>query len=539
MSSKQIAQNILWLDPLQPLAAHEHAQLVSAGLAIRPIHMLEDLQSALADGQSLALVVRHDPAHQLLESALELMQRIGIALPVVCRIERRQLELAVQAMRQGAAHVVAFDDWTSESWQAAHESIQAAHTSAVQARLQAELQATVKAATASSAYKKSNAAHHTGATSKSTSAQRNVVYVDPVSRHLLALAQRVAQANVTALIEGPTGAGKEILARVLHESSQRAKGPFVGLNCAALPEQLIDDMLFGHEKGAFTGAQKDFKGLFEQAQGGTLFLDEIGEMPMHLQSKLLRVLQERLLTRLGSERQVPIDVRIIAATNKDLRVAITEREFREDLYFRISTFKLRVPPLRERKGDILPLVASLLLRHAPNAQAFTLSDEAQTQLLAYPWPGNVRELENVVQRAVVLCADQNIEAHHLMFDDAADLSMHLQDQTLTNPVNTASQYSQSSASVAPTTSAPTPVSRFGMPTEALRFPDTSNTEDNAAIATNLQDAVKTSEHQMILAAIQTTDSRMEAAAKLGISPRTLRYKLAKLKADNSNMAWAA
>jgi len=222
-----------------------------------------------------------------------------------------------------------------------------------------------------------------------------------------------------------------------------------------------------------------------------------------------------------------------------LRVAIAEREFREDLYFRISTFKLRVPPLRERKGDILPLVASLLLRHAPNAQAFTLSDEAQTQLLAYPWPGNVRELENVVQRAVVLCADQNIEAHHLMFDDAADLSMHLQDQTLSNPVNTASQYSQSSASVAPTTSAPTPVSRFGMPTEALRFPDTSNTEDNAAIATNLQDAVKTSEHQMILAAIQTTDSRMEAAAKLGISPRTLRYKLAKLKADNSNMAWAA
>jgi two-component system response regulator FlrC len=220
---------------------------------------------------------------------------------------------------------------------------------------------------------------------------------------------------------------------------------------------------------------------------------------------------------------VPIDVRIIAATNKDLRVAIAEREFREDLYFRISTFKLRVPPLRERKGDILPLVASLLLRHAPNAQAFTLSEEAQAQLLAYPWPGNVRELENVVQRAVVLCADQNIEAHHLMFDDAADLALHMQDQALEGPVNTA----------------PTPVSKFGMPTEALNFPDTSNAEENAAIATNLQEAVKSSEHQMILAAIQTTDSRMEAAAKLGISPRTLRYKLAKLKADNSNMAWAA
>jgi two-component system response regulator FlrC len=372
--------------------------------------------------------------------------------------------------------------------------------------------------------------------------QKSVVYVDPASRHLLALAQRVAQANVTALIEGPTGAGKEILARVLHESSKRARGPFVGLNCAALPEHLIDDMLFGHEKGAFTGAQKDFKGLFEQAQGGTLFLDEIGEMPMHLQSKLLRVLQERLLTRLGSERQVPIDVRIIAATNKDLRVAIAEREFREDLYFRISTFKLRVPPLRERKGDILPLVASLLVRHAPNAQEFTLSEEAQAQLLAYPWPGNVRELENVVQRAVVLCADQHIEAHHLMFDDAADLALHMGQETLTQAADTTTPSTAVASYAAPAAPAPAfgnAMSRMGMPTEALRFPDTSNTEDNAAIASNLQEAVKSSEHQMILAAIQTTDSRMEAAAKLGISPRTLRYKLAKLKADNGNMAWAA
>jgi two-component system response regulator FlrC len=279
-------------------------------------------------------------------------------------------------------------------------------------------------------------------------------------------------------------------------------------------------MLFGHEKGAFTGAQKDFKGLFEQAQGGTLFLDEIGEMPMHLQSKLLRVLQERLLTRLGSERQVPIDVRIIAATNKDLRAAIAEREFREDLYFRISTFKLRVPPLRERKGDILPLVASLLLRHTPNAQDFTLSEQAQAQLLAYPWPGNVRELENVVQRAVVLCADQHIEAHHLMFDDTADLALHMSNITPTAPTSTAVMHVSNS-------------------NEALPFPDTSNTDDNLAIASNLQEAVKSSEHQMILAAIQTTDSRMEAAAKLGISPRTLRYKLAKLKAENGNMAWAA
>jgi two-component system response regulator FlrC len=415
-------------------------------------------------------------------------------------------------MRQGAAHVLATDDWSDTSWQMAHQAIQALRLSSSAASMVARMAPTSEVVA-------------------TATPQKSVVYVDPVSRHLLALAQRVAQANVTALIEGPTGAGKEILARVLHESSKRARGPFVGLNCAALPEQLIDDMLFGHEKGAFTGAQKEFKGLFEQAQGGTLFLDEIGEMPLHLQAKLLRVLQERLLTRLGSERQVAIDVRIIAATNKDLRVAISDREFREDLYFRISTFKLRVPPLRERKGDILPLVASLLLRHAPNAQDFTLSDEAQAQLLAYPWPGNVRELENVVQRAVVLCSDQHIETHHLMFDDAADMNLHLSQEFIAGSTG-AETFNKSVTSMLP-------VSQLGMPNEALRFPDTSATEDNAVIASNLQEAVKTSEHQMILAAIQTTESRMEAAAKLGISPRTLRYKLAKLKADNSNLAWAA
>ena len=519
MSSLHIAQQVLWLDPIQPLDAPEHAQLTAAGLSVRCINTLDELQSALSHGQTLALVIRHDTTLDLLQSCQNLMLRAGCALPVVCRVDRRHLELAVQAMRQGAAHVLATDDWSATSWQMAHQAIQALRLSSSAASMVARMAPPSEVAAAAAP-------------------QKSVVYVDPASRHLLALAQRVAQANVTALIEGPTGAGKEILARVLHESSKRARGPFVGLNCAALPEQLIDDMLFGHEKGAFTGAQKEFKGLFEQAQGGTLFLDEIGEMPMHLQAKLLRVLQERLLTRLGSERQVAIDVRIIAATNKDLRVAIADREFREDLYFRISTFKLRVPPLRDRKGDILPLVASLLLRHAPNAQEFTLSDEAQTQLLAYPWPGNVRELENVVQRAVVLCSDQHIEVHHLMFDDTADMHMMGLSQELA-PVPVAEAIQSFNATRTGHATSATPVSQFGMPTEALRYPDTSNTEDNAFIGSNLQEAVKTSEHQMILAAIQNTESRMEAAAKLGISPRTLRYKLAKLKAENGAMAWAA
>lgn len=516
MSSIHTSKQVLWLDPVQSLDAPEHAQLNVAGLSVRNITTLDDLQSALSHGHTSALVIRLDSTIDLLQSCQRIIMRAGCSVPVVCRIDRRHLELAVQAMRQGAAHVLATDDWSTNSWQMAHQAIQALKLSSSAASMVARMAPPADAMPVQAA-------------------QKSVVYVDPVSQHLLALAQRVAQANVTALIEGPTGAGKEILARVLHESSKRARGPFVGLNCAALPEHLIDDMLFGHEKGAFTGAQKEFKGLFEQAQGGTLFLDEIGEMPLHLQAKLLRVLQERLLTRLGSERQVAIDVRIIAATNKDLRVAIAEREFREDLYFRISTFKLRVPPLRERKGDILPLVASMLLRHAHNAQEFTLSDEAQEQLLTYPWPGNVRELENVVQRAVVLCTDQHIDAHHLMFDDAADMPMSLSKDLL--PAPTATPFAERAPDIAVANA--TPVSQFGMPTEALRYPDTSNSEDNAVIASNLQEAVKSSEHQMILAAIQTTESRMEAAAKLGISPRTLRYKLAKLKADNGTMAWAA
>jgi two-component system response regulator FlrC len=349
---------------------------------------------------------------------------------------------------------------------------------------------------------------------------------------LLALAQRVAKAQVTALIEGPTGAGKEVLARVLHESSARARGPFVGLNCAALPEQLIDDMLFGHEKGAFTGAHKEFKGLFEQAQGGTLFLDEIGEMPMHLQAKLLRVLQERQLTRLGAERCVTVDVRVVAATNKDLRQAIVAREFREDLYFRISTFKLRVPALRDRPGDIMPLVAQLLVRHAKD-ESFTVSAQAQSMLLGYGWPGNVRELENVVQRAVVLCADGHIDTCHLMFDDAYDVYDGYDNNTPTQPA-LAARHDTPSVN---TGFVPEPDSTEELcddeVTALMQYP-------SAAGAGHLHTAVKSNEHQLIMAAIQNTESRIEAARQLGISPRTLRYKLAKLKggSDMPSMALA-
>ena len=528
MSSNQTAQQVLWIDPAHSLSAHEHAKLLEAGLVPRSVHTLLDLKTAMTEQPSTPVVLLHDKTHGLLAGIFSFFPNAFKSRPLICRVDRSQLDLVVDAVKQGACHVIAADDWSLDAWKIAARSVNAAEGAQAPINL-AEIAAPLRSKTVSMA---SKALSDLSGPSGQVIEPRSVVYVDPLSQHLLALAQRVAQANVTALIEGPTGAGKEILARVLHESSKRARGPFVGLNCAALPEHLIDDMLFGHEKGAFTGAHKDAKGLFEQANGGTLFLDEIGEMPLHLQAKLLRVLQERQLTRLGAERAVAVDVRIVAATNKDLRQAITAKEFREDLYFRISTFKLRVPPLRERPGDILPLVGQLLTRHAKDTQ-FSVSIAAQTQLLTYAWPGNVRELENVVQRAVVLCPDGHIDTMHLMFDECA------QAPELSN-------FTSSSAFISSQPHADTLASETftnGMPavfnSGNLQQPANAQVETHQNTATNLQDAVKSSEHQMILAAIQTTDSRMEAAAKLGISPRTLRYKLAKLKAENGNMAWAA
>jgi two-component system response regulator FlrC len=303
----------------------------------------------------------------------------------------------------------------------------------------------------------------------------------------------------------------------------------VALNCAALPEHLIEDMLFGHEKGAFTGAVKEHHGMFEQAQGGTLFLDEVGEMPLNLQAKLLRILQERQIIRLGGDRTIDLDVRVVVATNKDLRAAIVAREFREDLYFRISTFKLRVPALRERPGDILPLVARLLARHAPTDRVLSVNAQAQAALQAYSWPGNVRELENVVLRALVMCSDNMITLEHLMFDEAPTPAAREADGAAPgqNPAAAAATPERLFAAPLPE---PAPAGAFW----PAATPAGLNTEDGAS----LQEAVKSNEHQLIMAAIQTTFSRMEAAHKLGISPRTLRYKLAKLKVNSPGAGMA-
>ena len=223
-------------------------------------------------------------------------------------------------------------------------------------------------------------------------------------RRLIDLALRVARVDSTVLVSGESGTGKERVARLVHQASDRRAGPFIAVNCGAITETLLESELFGHAKGAFTGAQQERLGLFESANGGTLLLDEVGEVPPAMQVRLLRVLQEREVRRVGESASRPIDVRVIAATNKDLDREVAEGRFRQDLYYRLHVVELAVPPLRRRREDLLPLAGHLLAGAAGrlNRPVPELSAEAAEQLLRYPWPGNVRELENAMERAVVL-----------------------------------------------------------------------------------------------------------------------------------------
>jgi sigma-54-specific transcriptional regulator len=222
---------------------------------------------------------------------------------------------------------------------------------------------------------------------------------------------RLAPSQASVLIVGETGTGKELAARYIHDHSGR-RGPFIAINCGALTEQLVEAELFGHEAGAFTGAQEARAGWFEVANGGTLFLDEIGDMPPYLQVKLLRVLQERQVVRLGSRKQVPVDVRLIAATNVELEAAVQARQFRRDLYYRLNVASVRLPPLRERRGDILPLARYFLeaYRRESDCERVGLSESAEAALLAHDWPGNIRELENVIHYGLIMSVSGMLEA---------------------------------------------------------------------------------------------------------------------------------
>jgi len=319
-------------------------------------------------------------------------------------------------------------------------------------------------------------------------AMRDPVAYAASSRRLMELARRVARSDCSVLITGESGSGKEVLARYIHHHSARALLPFVAVNCAAIPENMLEGLLFGWERGAFTGAHATHAGKFEQAQGGTLLLDEITEIPLGLQAKLLRVLQEREVERLGARAPIALDVRVLATSNRRLREEVAAGRFREDLYYRLNVFPLAPLPLRERRDDVLPLAMRLLATHcAPGARIPSLHAEAAQRLLTYGWPGNVRELDNVMQRALVLCEGDVIREAHILFETTLSDAHGVQVEA-------------------------------GLGAEA------------AAGVGALAERVAHTEQRTILEALRTYRSRERAAEELGISPRTLRYKLARLRA---------
>jgi two-component system response regulator FlrC len=313
-------------------------------------------------------------------------------------------------------------------------------------------------------------------------APSELVAADPESRRVISLARKIAENDATVLITGESGTGKEVYARFIRANSARGDKPFVAINCAAIPENMLEATLFGYEKGAFTGALGAHAGKFEQAQGGTLLLDEISEMELGLQAKILRVLQEREVERLGSSRTISLDVRLIATSNRDLPEEVRAGRFRADLYYRLNVMSLRLPPLRERRGDILPLARRAMQACARGGQlSLSLSAEGERKLLHHDWPGNARELTNIVQRAAWLASGGQI--------NAADLDI-------------------------------------GAVSAAVEAPVVCAIQD-----VGLDHDLKERERELILATLRVTGgSRKLAAERLGISPRTLRHKLQQFKA---------
>ena len=331
-----------------------------------------------------------------------------------------------------------------------------------------------------------------------------VIAADAATRETLLLAARVARTDATVLLTGESGVGKEVFARYIHEQSARRGGPFVAINCAAIPHTRLEATLFGHEKGAFTGAQGAQAGKFEQADGGTLLLDEISEMPLGLQAKLLRVLQEREVERVGGKKPLAVDIRVLATSNRDMAAAVRAGRFREDLYYRLAVFPLEIPPLRQRSGDIVPLARHLLARlAAAQGRTARFAAAAERALQAHAWPGNVRELENVVQRALILATGEIVEAEALCLGAPA---------------------MRAALAVAPPGAVPPPlefaVAAPGDASQAVAA------KDNSAQPTAMKDL----ERQHILDTLASVGgSRKQAVAILGISERTLRYKLAQYR----------
>ena len=309
------------------------------------------------------------------------------------------------------------------------------------------------------------------------------VVADKTSVELLTLAKKVANTEASVMILGPSGSGKEVLAQYIHKYSPRSAAPFVAINCAAIPENMLEATLFGYEKGAFTGAIQACPGKFEQAQSGTILLDEITEMDLSLQAKILRVLQEREVERLGGRKTIKLDVRVIATSNRDLKEAVSEGVFREDLYYRLNVFPLTWLPLNQRRDDILPLAQHLIARVCVKDGNVIpeLTAAARSKLMAYNWPGNVRELDNVIQRALILQSDRCIDVGDLLIEN-------------------------------------------------FEPPQVQDTATPVEKDDKLGNELKLQEHQIILDTLHACrGSRKDVAERLGISPRTLRYKMARMR----------
>ena len=437
-----------------------------------------EIAGLLGKKDDLVMVITTLDQRGSLQDVIAIMKAFGESVQFVFRADDSDIQAVNTLTRVPGVHVLSNRDFSKDAWRSVFSAAESQKKSVKSTK------------------------------SFGSSDVPQFVFADPKSRQLLALVERLAATKAAVLLQGPTGTGKEVIAKTLHHMSDRATGPFIALNCAAMPEHLVEDMLFGHEKGAFTGAHRDQAGIFEQAVGGTVFLDEIGEMPIQLQAKLLRVLQEKEVVRLGGRESIVLDFRLVAATNKDLKAGISEKTFREDLYYRISAFKLQVPPLSERVGDIMPLANALAMKYGSEQSLF--SEQAVNKLYSYHWPGNVRELDNVIQRAVVFSNYGRIEADHVFFDEP----MVVPESDSTTVYST---------------------QRY----ESMRLGDQSIDVSRSLGGSNLQSAVRASEYDVIMEAIRSTRTREEAAKKLGISPRTLRYKMARLRDESSSMSHCA
>ena len=311
--------------------------------------------------------------------------------------------------------------------------------------------------------------------------EQEPVAEDMETRRIFQLAKKVAQTDSSVMIMGESGTGKEVLARYIHRNSPRSKQPFVAINCAAIPENMLEATLFGYEKGSFTGAHQSSAGKFEQANGGTLLLDEISEMDVNLQAKLLRVLQEKEVERIGGKKTIALDVRVLATTNRNLRAEVEKGNFREDLYYRLCVFPITWRPLRERRDDILPLALRMIAQKNRNG-VVRLDPDAEQRLLNHDWPGNIRELDNVIQRALILCSGNVITAADIFIPED-DMPGALEDFDL-------------------------------------------EPESGSVLGEDL----KKREFELILETLRAVGgSKKHTAEKLGISPRTLRYKLARMR----------